>query len=142
MKKKIKLALLGLTGTTLLLFLALVIHIALVKPPENATIQISRIDFDQTFDAKSTSEVIQRIESIPGVKKGVLVKRNVVVYFHDNRITNSKKVFDQLMKKGSYSAKRFEISANLSQKQVCPIINQNSFYYKLSKIVHKYINPN
>lgn len=142
MKKKIKLVLLGLTGTTLLLFLALVVHIALVKPPENATIQISRIDFDQPFDAQKAAEITRQIESIPGVKKGVLVKKNVVVYFHDNRVADSKKVFDELMKKGNYKAKRFIISADLSQKQVCPVINQNSFYFKLSKIVHKYINPN
>lgn len=139
MKKKIKLVLLGLTGTGLLLFCALVIHIALVKPPENATIQISRIDFEKPFDSIGAAEIRQKIESIPGVKKDVLVKKNVVVYFHDNRITNSKTVFYQLMKKGKYSAKRFEISPDLSQKQVCPVMKKEGFYYELSKIVHKYI---
>ncbi|MBS7787619.1 hypothetical protein KIH23_09950 [Flavobacterium sp. CYK-55] len=139
MKKKIKLVLLGLTGTGLLLFCALVIHIALVKPPENATIQISRIDFEKPFDSIGAVEIRQKIESIPGVKKDVLVKKNVVVYFHDNRIADSKKVFAELMQKGDYKAQRFEVNTALSSKQVCPAMKKEGFYYELSKIVHQYI---
>jgi hypothetical protein len=55
-----------------------------------------------------------------------------VVYFHNNSITNSEKVYNELMAKRPYEAERFILPANLANKEVCPV-DQNSFGYKLSK---------
>jgi hypothetical protein len=67
------------------------------------------------------------------------VKRNVVVYFHNNQITNSKKVYAQLMAKRHYDAKPYILPADLAGKEVCPI-DQNSMSYKLSQKINHFFN--
>ena len=138
--KKIKITLLSLLGFFLLMFVILVYHIATVKPMENATIQVSRIDFDKPFDSVNTIEIKQKLHSIVGVKSEIIVKRNVVVYFHDNRIANSKKVYDELMTKGNYKAKRFIIPENLANKQVCPVMRRDGISYKFTKFIKGIFN--
>ncbi|WP_162126667.1 hypothetical protein [Flavobacterium phycosphaerae] len=138
--KKIKTALLSLLGIFLLLFVILVYHIATAKPPENATIQVSRIDFDKPFDSLSTIDIKQKLHTIAGVKDEIIVKRNVVVYFHDNRIADSKKVYDQLMTKGNYKAERFILPENLASKQVCPVMKKDGVSYKFTKLVQSVFN--
>ena len=138
--KKIRIAFVSILGTALLFFVILVAHIATAKPLDNATIQISRIDFEKPFDESSATEVKKNISSIPGVKSDVLVKGNVVVYFHDNRIADSKKVFDQLMAKGNYNAERFIIPKNIASKQVCPVMKKDGVYYKFSQTIQQIFN--
>lgn len=140
--KKIKIAILSVLGIIVLFFAILVFHIATAKPAiyENATIQVSRIDFDQSFDSLSTIDITKKIKSIPGVKSEIIVKRNVVVYFHDNKIADSKKVYSQLMAMGNYNAKRFVIPASLASKSVCPVMNKNSFNYKFSLAIQRIFN--
>ncbi len=127
-------------GTVVLLFGILVYHIANARPIENATIQISRIDFDQPFDSLSTVAIKEKLHSINGVKSDIIVKKNVVVYFHDNNIADSKKVYDELMTKGNYKAERFIIPASLANKQVCPVIKKDGFKYKFSKFIQGIFN--
>ena len=140
--KKLKIAVLSILGIILLFFAILVFHIATAKPVvfDNATVQISRIDFDKPFDSLSTIDITKKIKSISGVKSEIIVKRNVVVYFHDNKIADSKKVYNQLMAMGNYKAKRFVISASLASKSVCPIMNRNSFNFKFSQAVQRIFN--
>ena len=138
--RKIKIAIGSVFGTLLLLFVILVAHIAAAKPLENATIQVSRIDFNQPFDSIGAMDIKEKIRLIPGVKSDVIVKGNVVVYFHDNKIADSQKVFDELMSMGDYSAKRFVVPVHLANKQVCPVMNHNSSYYKFSQTVHHIFN--
>ncbi len=138
--KKIKIALLSILGIALLLFVVLVYHIATAKPKENATIQISRIDFAQPFDSLSTVDIKEKLHSIAGVKSEIIVKRNVVVYFHDNRIADSKKVYDELMAKGHYSAQRFILPANMMNQQVCPVMKKDGLSYKFTKLVQRIFN--
>ena len=138
--KKIKITLLSLLGIFLLLFVVLVYHIATARPIENATIQVSRIDFDKPFDSLSTIDIKQKLHSIAGVKDEIIVKRNVVVYFHDNRIADSKKVYDELMTKGNYKAERFVLPANLANKQVCPVMKKDGISYKFTKFIQGFFN--
>ncbi len=138
--KKIRIAAVSVLGTALMLFVVLVAHIAMAKPVDNATVQISRIDFDKPFDDASAAEVKKNILSIPGVKSDVIIKRNVVVYFHDNRVSDSKKVYKELMAKGNYNAQRFTIPQNLASKSVCPVMNRDGMYYKFSKTVQQIFN--
>ena len=62
--KKIKIAALSVLGFFILMFVILVYHIATARPIENATIQVSRIDFDKSFDSLSTIEIKQKLHSI------------------------------------------------------------------------------
>ena len=133
--KKIKIFLLSILGIFLLLFAILVYHIANARPIENATIQISRIDFDKPFDSLGATQIKQKLHSIKGVKSDIIVKNNVVVYFHDNLIINSEKVYSELMTKGDYNAKRFILPASLANKQVCPVMKKDGFKYKFSKFI-------
>lgn len=137
-KKKIKIAVLSIIGITLVLFVVLVHHIANARPIENANIQISRIDFDQPFDSLSTIQIKEKLHSIQGVKSDIIVKNNVVVYFHDNTVADSKKVFAELMTKGDYKAQRFILPATMANNQVCPVMKKDSFKYKFSKWVQKH----
>lgn len=133
--KKIKIFLLSILGIFVLLFAILVYHIANARPIENATIQISRIDFDKPFDSLSTILIKEQLHSIKGVKSDIIVKNNVVVYFHDNQIVNSEKVYTELMNKGDYNAKRFILPASLANNQVCPVMKKDGFKYKFSKFI-------
>lgn len=144
MNKKVKIALWSL----LLLFIAfnafMVWHVLDMTKKrnniDNRTIQISRIDFEKPFDSLSTIDIKSKLTSIEGVKSRITVVRNVVVYRHDNKITNSKKVFDQLMTKGDYNAKPFEVPANLAGKEVCPAMKKDGFYYNYTQLVLRIFN--
>ena len=107
---------------------------------DGATIQISRIDFDKPFDSISTLDVKKNLSSIDGVKSRITVVKNVVVYRHDNKITNSKKVYDQLMAKGNYNAQQFVVPANLIGKEVCPAMKKDGFYYNYTQLVLRIFN--
>ncbi|MES2746919.1 MAG: hypothetical protein V4648_00990 [Bacteroidota bacterium] len=138
--KKIKIALLSILGISVLLFAILVYHIANARPIESAHIQVSRIDFDKPFDAASTIEIKEKLHEIDGVKSEIIVKNNVVVYFHDNTVADSKKVFAELMKKGDYKANRFIVPENLANAQACPVIKKDGFKYKFAKVVQRIFN--
>jgi len=139
-RKKVKVILGSLFGTFLLLFIILVAHIATAKPVENAHIQVSRIDFEQPLDSALSTTVTQQLRAIPGVKSDVIVKNNVVVYFHDNTVANSQQVFDQLMQKGTYNAQRFVVPAELANAQACPVIKKDSWSYRFSSFVQGIFN--
>ncbi len=68
------------------------------------------------------------------------MEKGVVVYFHDNKITNSKRVYEQLMAKGNYNAKPFIISNELAQKKVCPVMAEDSFSFKFSRGIKRLFN--
>ncbi len=138
--RKIKIALLSILGITVLLFGILVYHIANARPIENANIQVSRIDFDKPFDSLSTIEIKKQLHEINGVKSEIIVKNNVVVYFHDNTVADSKKVFSELMAKGKYNANRFIIPESMANAQACPVIKKDGFKYKFSKFVQSVFN--
>ncbi len=127
-------------GVVVLLFGILVYHIANARPVENATIQVSRIDFDKPFDSLSTVAIKEELHSIKGVKSEIIVKRNVVVYFHDNTVADSKKVYDELMTKGNYKAERFLLPPSLAAQQVCPVMKKDSYKYKFSKFIQGIFN--
>lgn len=141
--RKAKIFLVSFAGIIFLLFLVLVVHIATAKPVEvdNATLQISRIDFKEPLDSLKSKEIHKNLKSIKGVKNiRIINDKGIVVYFHDNRIVNSEQVFDQLSAKGNYTANRFEISKEMANKKVCPAMNTNSFGYKFSRGIQKFFN--
>jgi len=141
--KKIKIAAVSLLGIVGLLFVVLVVHIATAKPVvyDNATLQISRIDFEEALDSAKAKEIHRNLKSIPGVKNDrINLEKGVVVYFHDNKVINSEEVFNQLIAKGNYKAKRYIISKELAQKTACPVMDEDSFSYKFSRGVQRLFN--
>jgi len=127
----------------LILFTVLVVHIATAKPVQydNATMQISRIDFKEPIDSIKAKEIHRNMKSIAGVKNPKFFpEKNVLVYYHDIKLTNSQQVFDQLMAKGNYKAERLVIPASIASKQVCPVMDESSFKYKFSRGIKRIFN--
>ena len=125
------------------LFLAILLfHIITAKPAvyENANLQVSRIDFKSNIDSLQAKQICADLRTIKGLTTdSIIVKRNVVVYFHNNKITNSEKVFNELMSKRPYEAERFILPSSIANKEVCPV-DQNSVSYKLSKSINQFFN--
>lgn len=140
MKQIIKKIVLALLLIAVLLFGITVYHIASKKPIDNATVQISRIDFEQPFDSISAIDIQKKLHQIPGVKTDMVVVRNTVVFYHEKKIANSKQVFDQLMLKGNYKAERFLVPDSIAKKSVCPAMPEDGFKYKFSKFVQSIFN--
>ncbi len=141
--RKVKIVAMSIVSIFLVLFIVLVVHIATAKPVvyDNANLQISRIDFNQPLDSVMVKEIHRNLKSIDGVKNDHFnMERGVVVYYHDNRITNADKVFNQLMAKGDYKATPFVISKELASRQVCPVMNRDDFSYKFSRGVKRIFN--
>lgn len=129
-------------GIVSLFFAILLFHIITAKPPvyESPNLQVSRIDFRTNIDSVQAKQICSDLRSIKGLTSdSIIVKRNVVVYFHNNRITNSEKIYQELMSKRHYDAQRYILPENLANKEVCPV-NQNSFSYKLSKKINQFFN--
>lgn len=127
---------------TVLFFAIFLFHIITAKPAvyESPNLQVSRIDFKTNIDSVQAKQICSDLRSIKGLTSdSIIVKRNVVVYFHNNKITNSQKVFDQLIAIGHYDAKRYILPENLAGKEVCPV-NQNSLSYKLSQKLNRFFN--
>ena len=125
-----------------LFFAIFVFHIITAKPAvyESPNLQVSRIDFKSNIDSVQARQICSDLRSIKGLTSdSIIVKRNVVVYFHNNKITNSKKVFEELMAKRPYDAQRYILPENLASKEVCPV-NQNSMSYKLSQKINRFFN--
>lgn len=127
---------------TVLFFAIFLFHIITAKPAvyESPNLQVSRIDFKTNIDSLQAKQICSDLRSIKGLTSdSIIVKRNVVVYFHNNKITSSQKVFDQLIAIGHYDAKRYILPENLAGKEVCPV-NQNSLSYKLSQKINRFFN--
>ena len=140
--KTVKRGLLAVLVIVVLFFGILVFHIVTAKPAvyENPNLQISRIDFKTDIDSAQAKKICADLRSIKGLTSdSIIVKQNVVVYFHNNKITNSKKVYDELMVKGQYDAQRYILPESMANKEVCPV-DQNSFSYKMAKSLNQIFN--
>ncbi|MGQ7946020.1 hypothetical protein [Flavobacterium sp. WC2509] len=141
-KKIIKRGLWTLSTVAVLFIGIMLFHIITAKPAvyESPNLQVSRIDFKTNIDSAKAKQICADLRSIKGLTSdSIIVKRNVVVYFHNNKITNSEKVYNELMNKGHYDAQRYILPANLANKEVCPI-DQNSFTYKVAKSLNQIFN--
>ena len=142
MNKTVKKLLYVISGMVVLFIVILLFHIITAKPAEyeNPNLQVSRIDFKSNIDSVQAKQICADLRTIKGLTSdSIIVKRNVVVYFHNNSITNSEIVFNELMTKRPYEAKRFLLPANMENKEVCPI-DQNSFSYKALKTINQFFN--
>lgn len=142
LNKKFKKAIFILSAVIVLLISVLLFHIITAKPAvyDTPNLQVSRIDFMSDIDSLQAKQICSDLRTIKGLTSdSIIVKRNVVVYFHNNSITSSKKVFDELLSKRPYQAKRYILPASLASQEVCPV-DQNSTSYKLSKKINQLFN--
>lgn len=141
--KKFKIAIGSVLAFSTLLFVVLVVHIATAKPIviDNASLQISRIDFKEPLDSIKAKEIHRNLKKIPGVKTDrINIETGALVFFHDLKIADSKTIYDKLMAMGNYKAERYIVSNELASKQVCPVMNEDSFSYKFSRGIQRIFN--
>ena len=121
------------------LLISFVLFVAFLHPEkvDNPTIQVSRIDMEKEIDSLFAIELKDKLHKIQGVKNEIIIKDNVIVYFHDNSVTNSKKVFSQFVKTIDCKASMFEIPSHLMSKSVCPVTGENGFVNRISRAVNK-----
>lgn len=140
--KTLKKALFAVLVLVVVFFGILVFHIVTAKPAvyESSNLQVSRIDFKSTITPEQAQKICKDLRAIKGITSdSIIIKRNVVVYFHNNKVANSKKIYDELMAKGKYDAQRYILPEGMSTKEVCPV-DQNSFSYKMAKSLHQIFN--
>jgi len=138
--KKIGLTLLGIF---LILTVILVVHIATAEPVviDNATMQVSRIDFTEPLTEDEVKEVKRGIKSIPGVKtEKINAEKGVLVFFHDNRVANAQQIHEQFKNLVSVESKLYVVSKDLASKKVCPVGDVNSFSFKFSRGIQRIFN--
>ena len=143
MKRKVKIIAITILSVTSLFFVILVYHIATAKPIvyDNATMQISRIDFKEPLDSLKMKEIHRNLKTIPGfISDSYNLEKGVLVYFHDNRIADSKTIYNALIQKGKYKANRYVLPKSLASNEVCPVMNKGSLSYKFSKTVKQIFN--
>lgn len=141
-KKIIKTVLYSIGGIAVLFLAILLYHLITIKPAvlDTPNSQISRIDFKANIDSVQAKQICADLRTIKGITSdSIIVKNNVVVYFHNNKVTNSDKVYNQLMSKRPYEASRFILPAGLANKAVCPM-DQTSMTYKLSQKINQFFN--
>ena len=141
--KKVKIIVGSILGIFVLLFLVLVVHIATAKPLviDNASLQISRIDFKEPIDSIKAKEINKKKKKIPGVKTDRLnIETGVLVYFHDIKIANSEEIYNQLVALGDYKAERYILPKGLENKTACPVMTEDSFSYKFSRGIQRIFN--
>jgi hypothetical protein len=142
--RKLKIALLSIASIFLILVLVLVIHIANAKPVEidNATLQVSRIDFEAPLSKEQKSLIRKHLKSIDGVKtEHFNLEKGVLVYFHDNNVVDAQTVFQKLSSSLPFEATPYVVSPDLASKKVCPAVsNTHSFGYKFSRGIQRIFN--
>ena len=143
MNKNVKITLGSILGLFLILSAVLVVHIVNAKPLiiDNASLQISRIDFKEPIDSLKAKEIHRNLKSIPGVKSDRLnAQTGVLVYFHDMKIANSEYIFNKLVALGNYNAERYILPELLANKTACPVMSEDSFSYKFSRGIQRIFN--
>lgn len=142
--KKVKIAIFSLLGVAVLFFAVLLVHIVIMvknRPPvENATIQMARADFNEPIDATAATKIQNEIKEQPGVKSTYFnSKTNILVYTFDNRDNDAQDIYNKTIKNSGFASVRKIYSAEES-KTGCPVMDNNSFYGKLTKVVTSIVN--
>lgn len=140
--KRFKIIFGSLVGLAILMFLALLIHIGIMvkkHTPEERTIQMARADFSQPVDSLEMVHLTNNIKDLAGVRSTFFnPKSKILIYTFDNRKNTAQKIYDEVIKPSGLSSKRFTVSAT-EMKKGCPVIDQSSFYGKLTALVTKVI---
>lgn len=138
-KKKIIRAAIVLSSISLLLFVVLIVHIAMVTNPKEKPhfgIQLSRIDFKTPLDSAQAAEIESCVRSIKGVGSTMYsYEHNNLVFAHQLGIVSGQEVFDQLMAQKDIAAERFSLTPEqMALTAKCPVMKEQSI---LMTLAHK-----
>lgn len=141
-KKLIRIAIITST-ISLLLFVTLVVHIAMVSNPKNKAhygVQLSRIDFNSPLDAKQADEVCSYLKSIKGVGSIMYSKENNnIVFAHQLDVISGQEVYEKLVAEKHVDAKRFYLTPEeIAKTAKCPVMNNKSVLMSLAHKVQIY----
>ena len=126
------------------LFIALVVHVAMVtkhKVAEPDGRQLSRIDFTEKVDSAEANKIRSFVGHLDGVESAYFnVKDGILIYTYSLTKQNSLGVYNKLMSYGNYKAHRYMVTA-AQVASGCPAMGGNkSFFYSLVMYVSKIIN--
>lgn len=142
-RKRIK-YLLGWAGGIALLFVGvLLVHIVIMvrKMPVLAfpTVQMARIDFTQWVDSSDAVRIQDQVRAQKGVKSTYFNQpAHILIYTYDNRVNNSQAIYQHTIPSSGYAAERHLVSQE-DLKQGCPVMNDHSFYGKITAIIAKVV---
>lgn len=144
LKKKIKITIAGALGLAVLLFIVLVVHIAIMvkgrTPPENATIQMARADFDQQPGVAGAGLIESRIRAMSGVKSTYYNPASkILIYTFDATKNNAEAIFDRAVKPSGFGAALHTFSKE-EMSRGCPAMDNSSFYGKLTTVIDRIVN--
>lgn len=144
LNKKIKIGLFSILGIAFLLFAVLIVHIAVMVHQKGelplATVQMARADFQAPIDSVQALQIQHDIQTLNGVKSTYFnVKDDIVIYTFDNRRNTAQDIFDKAIKTSGFPVVRYTVSEKDLAKG-CPVMNDNSFYGKLTAVVSKFVN--
>lgn len=122
-----------------LLFAALVIHIAMVSPQttnDSRLRQLSRIDFKQEVSAEEAEEIKGFVGAMEGVEGAHFNLQNgAFVYIYNTDKQDAETVYKKLMAKSNYKAERYIVDEKTGQGG-CPMhVEESSFTGKLTAFV-------
>lgn len=142
--KKIKIALLSVLGIVTLLIITLLVHVTIMvkemRALPDATIQMARADFTQPVDSINAVLIENKVMDQPGVKSTYFNSKDyTLVYTFNNRINNAPNIYNHAIKNDGFSSACFIVSAADLSKG-CPVMNDNSFYGKLTVFLGKFVN--
>lgn len=141
-KKIILKTTLWVSGITLLLFIVLCVHIYMVSGSKKnvPTMQLSRIDFKQAIDSAEAQKIKSFIRRQEDVQAAYFnVKDGILVYTYQLGKQNSANIYQKLMDFGHYKAERYIVDDHAAQSG-CPVMDKNSFSYKLAYYMAKFFN--
>lgn len=144
LKKKIKIAIAGTLGLAVLLFVVLIVHIAIMvkgrTPPENATIQMARADFDQQPDVAGAGVIESRIRAMNGVKDTYYNPASkILIYTFDATKNNAVTIFNRAVKPSGFKVALHTFSKE-EMSRGCPAMDNSSFYSKLTAMIARMVN--
>jgi len=104
------------------------------------TLQLARVDFKEPLDSLSIRRIRNQVASQKGVESTYYnPKDDILIYTFDNRLNNAHSIYDKAIIPSGYASERYVVTAKDLQ-QGCPVLNNNSFYGKLTALVAKIVN--
>jgi hypothetical protein len=142
--KKVKILSGSILGLAFLLFATLIVHIAIMvrgrAPLPFATVQMARADFREAVDSASAIRIQNNIKRLKGVQSTYFnLKDYVLVYTFDNKVNTAQGIYDEAIRNAGFRSVRYVVSASDLTKG-CPVMNNNSFYGKLTETVANIVN--
>lgn len=138
-KKRLIKIVLWTAGILSILFIALVVHIAVVTNPKDKphyNVELGRIDFQQPVDSITADKLVSHIKKMDGVGKAVYNNQyHNIVFSYQLAKTSRQHVYESLISTYKVPAKRYVPSQTAVTAGACPVVNKNSVLKTLARQV-------